>query len=88
MDTNGNGMIMSSYSQHLVQHSQTLDSKGLVDIAFGGLGSFGRSKRQNFRTIIKYGSDGANALITTWGDIFRHQSRDKKINQSTQFIFC
>ena len=57
MDSDGNGVIISSYSNHLVQHSQTLESHGLLDIAFGGLGSFGRSKRQNFKTVITYGSN-------------------------------
>ena len=83
MDTDGNGVILSSYSNHLVQHSQTLESHGLLDIAFGGLGSFGRSKRQNFKTVITYGSDGANALIQSWGALFKSEptSRDLDARQ-------
>ena len=75
MDSDGNGVIISSYSNHLVQHSQTLESHGQLDIAFGGLGSFGRSKRQNFKTVITYGSDGANALIQSWGALFKQESK-------------
>ena len=80
MDSDGNGVIISSYSNHLVQHSQTLESHGLLDIAFGGLGSFGRSKRQNFKTVITYGSDGANALIQSWGALFKQESVSRDLD--------
>ena len=80
LDSDNNGVIISSYSNHLIQHSQTLESNGLLDIAFGSLGSFGRSKRRNFRTVITYGSHGANALMQSWGALFKTEptGRDMK----------
>ena len=83
LDSDNNGVIISSYSNHLIQHSQTLESNGLLDIAFGSLGSFGRSKRRNFKTVITYGSHGANALMQSWGALFKSKSTGRDIEPKT-----